>query len=143
MSDLLDELHAQAGLELLIANPMLGPNRVFDGVVPSPTPNPPYVMVYCVVEWPPGLEGMANSLDHLSVTCRTTYYCHGVGATAAAARGVGMQIRSSLLDVRPSVAGRVCSMIEQIETVPPQRDESTGVLVMDAISVYSFASAPG
>lgn len=143
MSDLFDEEHAQAGLLLLRANPALGPNRVFDGKVPDPTPTPPYVVVYSVVEWPSGDVGIANSLDHFSVTCRTTYYCHCVGLTAAAARAMGMQVRSSLLDVRPVVAGRVCNLIEQTETVPPQRDESTGKLVMDAIGVYSFASAPG
>lgn len=140
MTDLLDELHAQAGLDLLEANAAL---VVFDGKVPDPTPNPPYVLVYTVVEWPSGDGGFANALDHLSVTCRTTWYCHCVGLTAAAARAVGMQVRSSLLDKRPTIAGRECGLIAQIETVPPQRDETTGRLVMDAIGVYQMTSAPG
>ncbi len=144
MSDLLDEQHAQVGLALLIANPALGAGRVFDGKVPDPTPpDPRYVLVYTVVEWPSGEGGIANALDHLSVTCRTTYYCHCVGLTAASARAMAMLARSSLLDVEPVIAGRSCGLIEQTEFVPPQRDETTGRLVMDAVAVYQFTSAPG
>ena len=138
MSDLVDELHAQAGLTLLEATPGLGPTRVFDGKVPDPTPEPPYVLVYTTVDWP--RDGIGTALGATQVTITTTYNCHCVGLTAAAARAVGMLVRSSLLNVRPVIPGRDCGPIKQEESLPPQRDESTGRLVMDSISNYSFTS---
>lgn len=138
MSDLLDELHAQVGLTLLTANPALGPAKVFDGKVPDPTPDPPWVLVYSVVEWT--RDGIGTAITASQITVTTTYYCHCVGLTAAAARVVGMQARQSLLNVRPVITGRNCGPIKQFETVPPQRDETTGRLVMDAVGVYGFTS---
>jgi hypothetical protein len=141
MTDLLDEQHAQAGLTLLAAHPDLGGGRVFDGKVPDPTPDPPWVLVYTVVEWPRDGVGTALTAEQVAVT--TTWYCHCVGLTAASARAVGMLARSTLLNVRPVITGRNCGPIKQFETVPPQRDETTGRLLMDAVSVYGFMSTPG
>jgi len=140
LSDLLDELHAQAGLTLLNANSALA-GRVFDGKVPDPTPDPPYLVVYTSVDWT--RDGIGTALNATQVTVMTTYNCHCVGLTAAAARAVGMQVRSTLLNARPVIAGRNCGPIKQDETLPPQRDETTGRLVMDAITVFSFLSTPG
>jgi len=137
VSDLLDELHAQVGLTLLNANGALA-GRVFDGKVPDPTPDPPYVVLYVSVDWT--RDGIGTALNASQVTVTTTYNCHCVGLTAAAARAVGMLVRSTLLNVRPVIAGRDCGPIKQDETLPPQRDETTGRLVMDAISLYSFTS---
>ena len=136
MTDLLDELHAQVGLTLLDANPNI--LNVFDTVVPNPTPNPPYVLVYTSVSWP--RDGIGTSLTEQQVTITTTINCHCVGATATAARVVGGQVRDSLLNVRPSIAGRNCSPIKQADSVPPSRDESLGYPVFDAIAVYSYSS---
>ena len=142
MADLLDEQHARAGLDLLEAYPGLGAARVFDGRVPEDSngrsPEPPWVLVYTVVEWTK--DGIGTALNSTQVTVTTTFYCHCAGVTAAAARAVGMLVRSALLNVRPVIAGRSCSPIKQLETVPPQRDETTGRLVMDATSVYTFTS---
>lgn len=137
MADQLDELHAQAGLALLTANSALA-GRVFDGKVPDPTPDPPYVVVYTTVEWT--RDGIGTALGATQNTVTTTYNCHCVGLTAAAARAVGMQVRSSLLNVRPVIASRNCGPIKQDDTIPPQRDESTGRLVMDAIANYSYTT---
>ncbi len=137
MSDTLDESHAQVGLVALNANPALT-GKVFDGKVPDPTPNPPYVLTYCQVMWP--RDGLGTSLGAQQVTITTTYTCHCVGLTAALARAVAMQVRSSLLNLRPIIAGRNCSPIKQDDVQPPDRDESTGRLVMDLVCTFSFSS---
>lgn len=136
MTDLLEEQHAQAGLLALAANPNLV--HVYDGFVPSPTPDPPYVLVYSRVAWP--RDGIGTALSAQQVTITTTYTCHCVGLSSAAARAVQMQVRSTLLNLRPVIAGRNCSPIKQDESLDPDRDESTGRLVMDGISIFSFSS---
>jgi hypothetical protein len=136
VTDFLEEQHAQVGLQALAANPNIA--QVFDGVVPSPTPDPPYVMVYSKVAWP--RDGLGTSLTAQQVTVTTTYTCHCVGLTTPAARAVQQQVRISLLNFRPTIAGRNCSPIKQDDVLEPDRDESTGRLVMDAVSVFSFTS---
>jgi len=137
MTDTLDETHAQVALALLAANPNIP--AVFDGLVANPTPTGPYVLVYSIVSWP--RDGVGTSLAGTQVTITTTWYCHCVALdTAAAARAVGMQVRSSLLNVRPVIAGRICSPIKQVDSVAPARDESLARAVFDAIAVYDFTS---
>jgi hypothetical protein len=136
MADLLDQQHADVGLDLLRADAGL---VVFDSVVSDPTPDPPrYVLVYPVVEWP--RDGVGTAVSATQVTITTTYYCHCVGLTAASARALAMRVRAALLNVRPVIAGRSCSPIKQREMAPPQRDESTGRAVMDQVGVYEFSS---
>lgn len=136
MTDTLDETHAQQGLAALIANPnLLG---VYDGVVPSPTPDPPWVLLYCRVAWP--RDGVGTSITGVQVAITTTFTCHCVGLTAAAARAVLMQVRSSLLNLHPVISGRNCSPIKQDDVAEPVKDETTGRLVMDAVATYSFMS---
>lgn len=142
MADLIDKAHADVGLALLVANPALGVAKVFDGRVPEDangkSPPPPYVLVYTIVEWP--RDGIGTALVATQNTVTTTLYCHCVGETAAAARAMAMEARASLLNVRPVIAGRNCGPIKQTEAVPPQRDETTGRLVMDAVAAYAFTS---
>jgi hypothetical protein len=142
VADQLDDLHANVALSLLAASGALG-SKVFDGKVDDPMPNPPFVVVYTLVEWPSGPDEMANAIDHLSATCRTTWYIHCVGSTAAAARRTAMHVRSTLIDVTPVIAGRSCGMISQVDVQPPVRDETTGRLVMDLVHVYTLLTAPG
>lgn len=132
--------HAEAGLALLQANAAL---TVYDGALPADKTdlNPPWVLVYTTVEWPEADPN--NGLDGRSGTCTARWYCHCVGSNAAAARAVTHQVRSSLLDVRPTVTGRVCGLIRQESAVPPQRDESLGRVVMDAVVVYRLETRPG
>jgi hypothetical protein len=142
-ADLIDDAHAQAVLGLLNAG---GEITVYDGSVPTiPEPGPgaplPYLLLYLTVDWPD--DGAANALNNQAVTAKVTLYCHCVGETAASARAMQMQARSRLLNVRPVVAGRVCTMIGQDEVLAPQRDETTGRLVMDGVSTFGFISAPG
>lgn len=135
---LLDQAHAAAGIDLLRANAAL---RVHDGVVPGGQEAPPYVLVYTHIEWPK--RDPDNALDGSSGTCVVRWYCHQIGANAAAARAVGDQVRSTLLDVRPTIAGRVCERIEQEAAVPPVREETLGPVVMDAVAVYALRTRPG
>lgn len=135
MADLLDKAHADAGLGLLIADAGL---TVFDGKVPDPTPDPPYVIVYVIVEWP--RDGIGTALTSTQVTVTTSYYCHCIAETAAGSRAVAMRVRAALLNARPVISGRNCGPIKQIEAAPPQRDETTGRLVMDSVGVYEFTS---
>lgn len=141
MSDTLDEQHAQVALALLDANPAL---TVHDGEVP-PGALRPYVLVYTDIHWPPGDEGAANALDHLSVTCRTTWRVHCVAETAAAVRQLTGQVRSSLLDASPLVVptGRSCARLTEDDAPPPVKDEITGTTVFDGVLVFSMISVPG
>ncbi len=136
MSDLLDETHAQQGLALLIANPNLA--AVYQGSVVDPTPNPPYVVVYTRVAWP--RDGIGTALDSVQKTITTTYTCHCVGLTESAARAVGMQVRSSLLNAKPVISGRSCTPIKQDDALDADRDDTTGRTVFDAIAIYSYIS---
>lgn len=138
MTDLIDQLHADAGLNLLRADSGL---TVYDGAVPNPWPGLPFVLVYVVVEWPARGEGI--SLDSLSVKCQVSWYCHSVGETAIASRAVAQRVRAALLNQRPTVSGRVCGLINQESADPPRRDESIGTVVMNAVSVYSLVTMPG
>ena len=139
MTDTLDEQHAQVGLAALVANPSLTSSRVFDGRVPDGTdPALGYVLLYTSVAWP--RDGIGTALTEQQVTITATFTCHCVGLNAQAARAVGMEVRSSLLNLKPSISGRSCSPIKQDESLPPDRDESTGRLVMDQVQVYSFTS---
>lgn len=134
--DQVDELHAQVGLAALGANTSL--LHVYDGKVADPTPDPPYVLVYTRVAWP--RDGIGTALDTQQRTVTCTYTCHCVGLTADAARVVAMQVRATLLNLKPSITGRSCSPIKQDESLDPRRDETTGRLVMSVVSIYSFTS---
>src|ERR1044071_7500712 len=112
MNDLLDELHARVALDLLEADSDL---TVYEGKVPD-TPAARYVLVYTAVEWPRSNDG--DALDGRSRTCWTRWYCHCVGGTEASARAIGALVKGDLLNVRPSIAGRTCGLIEQ-EASPP------------------------
>lgn len=135
MTDTLDEAHAQVAFGLLAANGNL--LHVFDGVVADLT-EPPYVLIYSRVAWP--RDGIGTALTGTQVTITTTWTCHCVGLTPALARAVQMQVRSSLLNVRPVITGRNCSPIKQVDAMDPDRDNTTGRVVMDAISIFDFVS---
>ena len=116
---------------------------MLDGAVPNGT-IAPYVLVYFTVVTPSG-ETPADStpitMDSDRVVARA--YCHCVGATATAARVIACRVRTRLLNVTPTITGRECWPIRQDDSQPPQRDETTGTLVMDQVDVYRLESVPG
>jgi hypothetical protein len=142
------EAHARAVLDLLDADNDDPPLVVFDGSVPKDPATgkskpPPYVLVYFTVATPSGeMPADSTSLDMDSDRVVLRAYCHNVGANATAARIVAGRTRAALLGVTPSVAGRECWPIRQDEGLPADRDESTGVLVMDQVDVYRLESVP-
>lgn len=134
-----EQAHANAALALLDADNVPPALVVLDGFVPAATV-PPYVLVYTHVEYLP--EGAGNAIDGTSKTAVARFYCHCVGGNAIAARAVAQRVRAALLDIRPTIAGRVCGLIREEQALPPDRDESTGDLVMDAVRVYRLRTDP-
>jgi hypothetical protein len=133
VTDGLDQAIAQAGLTLLVADAGL---VVYDGVVP-PAPTPPYVVVYTTVSRPS--DDSDNSGDGRTRVWVARWICHCVGANAVSARAVAQRVRTQLLDVRPTVTGLACGLIRMDgEMLPAQRDESTGVPVMDAVATFQL-----
>jgi hypothetical protein len=133
MTDGLDQALAGGGLALLAADVQL---VTYDGAVPSnPTPPPPYVVVYTTVEWPAEAEG--DALDALSGSPTVRWICHCVGGDAKASRAVVQRVRTQLLNKRLVVAGLDVGLIKlEPGVAPPQRDETTGALVMDTVVTF-------
>jgi hypothetical protein len=132
MTDGLDQLVANAGLALLTADAGL---VVFDGAVPNPAPAPPYCVVFTTVNRPS--EDPDNAADGRSRVWSAAWIVHSVGANAAAARAVAQRVRTQLLDVTPVISGLSCNKIRMDpDSPPPEKDETTGVVVMDAVSTY-------
>jgi hypothetical protein len=135
ITDGLDQALTNVALTLLAAD--LGPPAlvVFDGVVPANTAvNAGYVLVYSYLSRPS--EDPDNNLDGRTRVWDQRWILHCVGGTASAARAVAQRARTALLDVRPTVTGLACGLIRLEESQPPQRDETTGTPVMDAVETY-------
>lgn len=113
---------------------------VLDGVVAS-TQTRPYVLAYFSDEDP--IEADSTGLDMAANRFVLRGYFHCVGDNAAATRALADKLRGNILGVTPTVAGRACFPIRREESQPPQRDESTGTLVMDRVDVYRLESVPG
>jgi hypothetical protein len=132
MTDLLDQAVVNAVFAQLALDTSL---VVYDSVVPSnPTPTPPYCVVYTHVMRPD--EDKDNPLTGRSAVWLVRFITHAVGSNAVAARAVTQRVRTQLLDFRPVVTNMTCGLVRMEDAQPPQRDESTGALVMDAITTY-------
>lgn len=126
--------HAAAVMALLDPDPVWSP---YDGALPNPTPALPYWVVYFASAWPDlNFRGVTK-------TFQLRIYVHNVAGNGDAARKGSDRARALLLDVRPAVAGRTCYPIRWEESQPPQRDDTTGAVVMDAVDTYLLASVPG
>lgn len=140
ITDGLDQALVNAGLALLSADVGPPPLVVFDGIVPANTAvNAGYVLVYSSTEWPAAADG--DALDGISGSPTARWICHCVGGSAAAARAVRQRVRTALLNKRPTIAGLSVGIIrEEPGFAPPQRDETTGTPVMDAVVTYRLAA---
>lgn len=131
--------HIAAFLALLEAHPYLGTGANSVPVVMEvPDPRPlEYVVVYPQVSY--------RALDELPVRSRRAvvrFVTHSVGQTGMAAQIIAGNVREAVLDMRPAIARRTCYPIRDEQSLPPERDESTGVLVMDAMTVWRLESVP-
>lgn len=136
MTDGIDQALVNAGLALLRADAAY--NAVcptHDGQVPSGA-RPPYRLVYTSLNRPG--ETSDSTMDGLSRVWEVRWLVHNVasGTDASGARAVAQRTRTQLLDQRPVVSGLSCGLIRLEDSQPPERDETTGVLVMDAVTVY-------
>lgn len=130
--------HAAAVLALLDAVNDVPPLNVHDGKVPAGTDPKvaPYVLVYFDSNDPESDKEARPYRFEMTATC------HCVGGSARAARMVADRVRTALLAVTPTVAGRSCFPITREGGAPPDRDESTGSLVMDQVDLYVIRSLP-
>lgn len=134
--------HADAVLGLLEADADL---KVYDGLVPKGAAAP-YVKVDLLVQTPDGLtapDKVPFSGD--SDVIEMWIYCHCVGAglnAGRSARAVSGRVRARLLNVKPTLPGRVVFPIRWREGQPPQPNEETLVPVVDLVDVYGFTSNP-
>ena len=112
---------------------------VLDGANPDDAV-PPYVLVYFA-------DGDPEEPESRPLNGRPDRYVlrgifHLVGGNAAATRALGDKLRARLLNVVPAVVGRQCFPVRREDSIPPQRDESTGSLVMDRVDIYRLESEP-
>ncbi len=135
------QAHADAVLALLAATPGSPPLVVLDGYVPTNT-LPPYSVVYFAFE-SLDADDLTSNLDWQSLRLNCSIYVHSVGGNGKAARAVAARVRTALLDVTPTVTGRSCFPIRHIDNTVADRDESTGVLIVDIVDVYRLSSVPG
>lgn len=133
-----EQAHLDAIVNLLTGSGS-PPLTVFKGKVPDNTATP-YVRVYSTLEFLP--DGQGNALDGQSKSAIARYYCHCVGGSDDAARGLAARVRTALLDVRPVITGRTCGLLREEEAPPPIPDESTGAYVIDAIRTYRLRTDP-
>lgn len=130
-----DDPHAVALLALLEAGV---PQTVYDGAAPNPMPARPYVLAYISVATPE-----ESSIEGSSDVTTARLYAHCVGDNAQAARTVAKAVRDALLNATPTIEGRTVNPIRHEDSRAPERDETTGTLVMDAVDVYALTSWPG
>lgn len=136
-TDGVDVALCQAGIDLLRSDALL---TVYDGYVPN-THSLPYVLVYTYTEWPGGSP--ADALDGVSGAPVARWYCHCVGETSIAAVAVAQRVRSLFLNARLNIGLPAVNvgLVYQESATPPQRDESTGSLLMDSVAVYRLMAA--
>jgi len=114
---------------------LLGTNTnltVVDGDV-AVGQQPPYLVVYTS-----GGPEEGDNLGLYSNEATMRAYLHSTGETAAAARIIAGRAAATIIDQRLTVAGWACGPIKHELSQPPQRDESTGSVVMDQVDVYRW-----
>lgn len=134
--------HADAFLALMrtaAGSPAL---VVHDGAVP-PDGVPPYALLYFHIETPDGLvapDKVPLTFDSDVIEAWATVHC--VGDNAVRARAVSGRVRAAVLNKVLTIPGRTVFPVRFRQSQPPQRDESTGQLVMDQVDVYVVTSVP-
>jgi hypothetical protein len=125
--------HALAVEALLAGNAHLTP---FGRPVPNLT-EPPYMRWFLSLDNEDG-EGLCGTSD----TAHWRITTHSVGWDDVMAYIVSDQVRATLLDAAPAVAGWSSERIKHETGVNPRPDRSTGVEVIDVTDVWTFMSTP-
>lgn len=140
------QLHAQAVLTRLAAAAGSPAMVVHDGRVPDtgqPGSVPPYAVVRFAFRKLTASESPATtSLTFDSVTYRVDVTVHSVGVDARSTRGVATRAETQLLNWAPTVAGRTCTPLRQVESTTLEPNEQMGVSVEQMVDVYRFQSQP-
>lgn len=137
MADLQDAAHFDAALNLLRADATLRLYPDGEGFVPT-LPVLPYIRVHHYISRQPDAPG--NSLAGLSHSWTVWLYFHCAGETDQSAAAMQMRVRAGLLDVVPTVAGRVCGPLREDQCLPVQKDSTSGRDVYDAVCIYRYTS---
>ena len=114
-------------------------DAVYDGEAPSaadPTTPERYVVL-----WPDNGDPQAEHLCGTSSTVTMLIQTTAVGKTADQARWVADKVFPALLDVRPTVAGRVCDPIRHDTAQPIRRDDDAGGWFY-AVDVWRLVTRP-
>lgn len=139
--------HATPIIARLQAAPGSPAMVVHDGKVPdAPDPGslPPYVVVrFAFRKLTAGESPATTSLTFDSVTYRIDVTVHSVGVDARATRGVATRAETQLLNWMPTVTGRTCSPLRQVESTTLAPNDQMGVSVEQQVDVYRFQSQPG
>ena len=124
--------YASAILALLRTDSHL---NVIDGPAPDLT-RPPYVVVYISAD----NEGSDRLTQQTNVSTLRVI-THSVGASTTAARRVADRVRTALLDKTLQVDGWTSWPVRHEYGLPAVTDESTGLLVVDAVDGWTIAAA--
>lgn len=134
--------HADVFLERLAAAPDSPSLVVHDGKVPDKA-RPPYALVRFRFVTPEGtVEPDKVALEEGSRVVNLRAFVYSVAATAAGARAVADRVEGALLNVEPTITGRVCFPIRHEDGQDAELDESTGADVFAAVDVYRLVTLP-
>lgn len=141
------QLHAAAVLTRLAAASGTPAAVVYDGAVPASVPGVESAQHYYVVRFTfrklTGTESPATtSLTFDSATYQVDAAVHCVGPDARSVRGLATRAEVQLLNWAPTVTGRSCTPLRQIESVTLEPNEAMGVPVEQVSDTYRFISQP-
>jgi hypothetical protein len=141
------QLHAAAVLTRLAAATGTPAAVVYDGKVPDAVPGTPSAQVYYVVRFEfrklTASDGSGvTSLTFDSTTQQVDVTVHSVGTDARSTRGVAQRAETQLLNWTPTVTGRTCTPLRQVESVTLAPNEAMGVAVEQQSDSYRFISVP-
>jgi hypothetical protein len=116
-----------------------------DQVPPTGTAGslPPYAVVRFVFrKLTAGESPGTTSLTFDSVTYQVDVRVYSVGTDARSTRAVATRAETQLLNWAPTVTGRTCTPLRQIESETLDPNEAMGVTVAQQVDVYRFLSQP-
>lgn len=96
---------------------------------------------YVVARYDDGVRTRTSILPS-STAITVTFQVTGVGRDRNQAQAALERATSALVDVRPTVAGRSCSPIEQVASQPTLRDDDFTPPLFYAVNQFQFFSVP-